>query len=108
MEISQRKGKLMEFEDRHNGGAELPVQDHPEIRRADARKSSSGLIPNGSAIATPTPTQARPHPRSSQNRLPPGLDQWTGFPVKPWLARPRLLHEIFEAQADARPENLAV
>lgn len=36
------------------------------------------------------------------------LDDWSGEPFDPDLARPELLHELFEHQADARPEAIAV
>src|SRR5262245_51617572 len=36
------------------------------------------------------------------------LERWSGSPFDPSVSRPELLHEIFEAQADARPSKTAV
>jgi hypothetical protein len=36
------------------------------------------------------------------------FEEWSGAPFNPALARPALVHELFEAQADARPSQTAV
>ncbi len=36
------------------------------------------------------------------------LGEWSGAPLDPTLARSELLHELFEAQADAHPDHIAL
>src|ERR1043165_5967893 len=46
--------------------------------------------------------------RSRIPRLARALREWSGQPFDPSLARRELLHQLFEAQADARPDRVAI
>ncbi|HEY6166465.1 MAG TPA: Pls/PosA family non-ribosomal peptide synthetase [Verrucomicrobiae bacterium] len=46
--------------------------------------------------------------RSRTPRLARALREWSGQPFDPSLARRELLHQLFEAQTDARPDHVAI
>jgi len=59
-------------------------------------------------MIAPIQLQERASSRLWSSKWARSLDKHSAARVAPWLSRPRLLHEVFEVQADQRPDGVAV